>query len=82
MKINLGDVPKITEIKYGDIVVTKEDNKYLIIADDDGFSYRALNLGTYIPTDYSSTIGTLFQYEVQEEISYVVKSENIELRKC
>lgn len=82
MKINLGETPNILDINYGDVVVTKEDNKYLIITDDDGFSYRALNLSTYIPTDYSSTIGTLFKYEVQEEIACVIKSDKLELRKC
>lgn len=82
MKINLGNDTSIEEISYGDVVVTKSGNRFLIIKDEDGDDFRALDLDRLRPTDYRSSISALFDYEVFEDITYVIKSENIELRKC
>lgn len=82
MKINFGEIREYQTINYGDVVITEEGNKYLIIKDDDGGDYRALNLETFVPTGVRCLLTDLLDTEVREVIRDVIKSDNLELRKC
>lgn len=69
----------LRNVDYGDIVITKEGNTYLIVADSDGTDYVAVNLKNNIISEYGNTVFSLFEHELYEKAIRVIKAEELKL---
>lgn len=80
MKIELEVQKDILEsVGYGDVLIMESGTVYLIVRDSDGSDYRAINLETFIPTGYESTIRSLIEDALSGTVARVIKSENLVL---
>ena len=89
MQINFKKTQQLQNVDYGSVVTFFNTdgtihNAYLIIKDVDGTDYRALNLQTLIPTDWTGSAWRVFEdiLDDNDKLTYeITPSEKVMVGK-
>ena len=82
MKLNF-ETPewvKLSEVKYGDVLILANGSKWLIVADEDGTDFRGVNLETFRTSDWAGSVSYLVDSKLDgDAVTKVIKSEYLVL---